>query len=166
LFFFYFFIFFSYASSWTSIFGYSARVYPPNYSKLLRAMQAAQSAIASVNGLTFLIGTDADVLSPASGGSDDYAFDVNILNRYRVVCVVCFFFCHFFFLIFENNLIFDSFTVELRGNSFVSPVSDIVPSGQEFSAGLVALLNSLASEAQVIKCGVILSVIVLSFALF
>lgn len=73
---------FSYATSWTSIFGYAAGVYPPNYPKLLRAMRAAQGAIAASTGLAFAIGTDADVLSAASGGSDDYAYDARIINRF------------------------------------------------------------------------------------
>ncbi len=109
----------SYASSWMSVFGYKAGVYPSNYAALLRAMQATQRAAAAVNGLTYRIGTDADVLSEASGGSDDFAFSVGI-NA--------------------------SFTVELRGDSFVATTADIPLSGSEFSVGAIALVETLRLE--------------------
>ncbi len=34
--------------------------------------------------------------------------------------------------------------MELRGNSFVSPVSDIPLSGSEFTAGILALVDDLS----------------------
>jgi hypothetical protein len=59
----------SFFSSWTSVWGYTTNL-PTNYdSYLLKLMQRAQSAIRLVNGLSFAIGTDARVISPASGGS-------------------------------------------------------------------------------------------------
>jgi hypothetical protein len=36
-----------------------------------------------------------------------------------------------------------SFTVELRGDSFVNPVSDIPLSGKELSAGLIAMADAI-----------------------
>jgi hypothetical protein len=125
----------SYASAWMSIFGYAANVYPPNYSKLMRALRAAKAAVAASTGLVVSIGTDADVLSAASGGSDDYAFDAGIMNRFLLVdCVSV--------SVFQRKT--KSFTIELRGNSFVAPVSDIVLSGKEFTAGIIALANDLS----------------------
>ena len=104
----------SYFGSLTSVYGYATNVYPPNYAALQIMMQRAQAAGERVNGLRYAIGTDADVLGAASGGSDDYTYSAGIEA---------------------------SFTVELRGNSFVAPVSDIVLSGSEFTAALFGLLD-------------------------
>ncbi len=110
----------SYFSSWTSVFGYAAGVYPPNYAALQRAMRAAQRAAAAVNGLVYATGTDADVISPSSGGSDDHAFSLGIAN---------------------------AFTVELRGDSFIGTTGDIPLAGSEFSAGIIALAQALPASA-------------------
>jgi hypothetical protein len=110
----------SYFTSWTSVFGYAAGVYPPNYPQLQRAMQAMQRAVAAVNGLTYAIGTDADVISASSGGSDDHAFSLGITS---------------------------AFTVELRGDSFINTLADIPLAGSEFSAGVVALAQALPGAA-------------------
>ena len=48
----------------------------------MRGLRAAQRAVVAKNGLSVQIGTDADVLSAAAGGSDDYAFGARINNRF------------------------------------------------------------------------------------
>ena len=118
----------SYFTSWTSVFGYAAGVYPPNYPALSRAMQVMQRAVAAVNGLQYAVGTDADVISPSSGGSDDHAFSLGIVN---------------------------AFTVELRGDSFVGTTADIPLAGSEFSAGILALAQALGSGAATVPVAMV-----------
>jgi hypothetical protein len=110
----------TYGPTWTSVYGYAVNLFPPNYSMLLRAMQAAQSAAQRVNGLVFSIGTDAGGVYPSSGGSDDYAYIQAGIQA--------------------------GFTIELRGDDFVVPPSDILLSGLEFQAGLTAMTLQLQSE--------------------
>jgi hypothetical protein len=109
----------SFFSSWTSVYGYATNL-PTDYNKLLGLMQRAQSAILQVNRETFAIGTAARVIGPASGGTDDYAYSLGISA---------------------------SFTVELRGNSFIAPVSDIPIAGDELLAGAVAIANALQGNS-------------------
>lgn len=131
----------SFFTSWTSVYGYST-ILPANYNALLSLMQKIQTAVAKSTGITYSIGTDATVISPASGGTDDYAYGAGGINA--------------------------SFTVELRGNSFVVPVSDIPLAGADLLAGFGALANgivgaggSVIRENIIVLCAAILVVVIL-----
>ncbi|MCC6971036.1 MAG: hypothetical protein IT434_12530 [Phycisphaerales bacterium] len=94
--------------------GYTASPPPilPYFNSLGLLMQ---SAIASVNALTFTSGQWYSTLYPASGANIDWWYgDQSVLN----------------------------WTIELRGGSFAPPPTDIIPSGQEIYAGLLALAQT------------------------
>jgi hypothetical protein len=78
------------------------------------------------------------LLGPASGATDDYAYGVGI-NA--------------------------SFTVELRGNAFVVPTSDIPLSGSEFTAGLLRMLQITSAAIVLQYSGALLSLLLLIFLL-
>lgn len=70
-----------------------------------------QGAIKGVNGKSFVYGPTYTKLYPVSGGNTDWWFgDRNVIN----------------------------WTLELRGGSFSPPATDILPSGREIYAGLLA----------------------------
>ena len=69
-------------------------------------------AVENVNGQLFTTGPTCEVLYAASGGSDDWALgDANTVYAY---------------------------TLELRGETFLEPPSEIIPSGEEQLAGVLA----------------------------
>ena len=74
--------------------------------------QEYAAAVKSVNGLTFTTGPICDTIYPASGDSADWAYG-------------------------DGNVVY-SYACELRGNSFILPASEILPSGEETFAGVVA----------------------------
>ncbi|MFO0836226.1 MAG: M14 metallopeptidase family protein [Phycisphaerales bacterium] len=94
--------------------GYTASPPPilPYFNSLGLLMQ---SAIASINGLTFTSGQWYSTLYPASGANIDWWYgERNVLN----------------------------WTIELRGTSFAPPPSQILLSGPEIYAGLLALAHA------------------------
>ena len=79
-------------------------------------------ALMAVNKMKWQVGNSADILYPCGGASDDYAK-------------------------IKGNIKY-SYTLELRPssgtfNGFVRPTSDILPSGKEVFAGIVAAVNSM-----------------------
>jgi len=95
--------------------GQTAR--PADYTELMRVGNAAAAAIRSVNNLNFAVGTVPDLLYVASGGSLDWAKQANGMAY--------------------------SFSPELRPatagqGGFNIPASNILPSGRETFAAIVA----------------------------
>jgi hypothetical protein len=90
---------------------------PSDYNELMRVGNAAAAAIRSVNGLTFVVGTPPDILYVASGGSFDWAKESNGMQY--------------------------AYSPELRpansaSNGFIIAPSNIIPSGRETFAAVVA----------------------------
>jgi len=99
--------------------------YPPRYNELDQIMQIARSSIRSVNGYSYAIGTSANVIYIAAGGSDDWSFgDLDVLA---------------------------SFTVEIYGSSFSTPPSQILPLGREILIGVVGIADYLSSQKNLIQ---------------
>jgi len=113
-----------YGAMFMSPWGWSY-TYPPRYSELDQIMQIARSSIRSVNGNSYLIGTSANVIYIAAGGSDDWAFgDLDVLA---------------------------SFTVEIAGSSFITPPSQIAFLGREIFIAVVGIADYLASQKNLIQ---------------
>lgn len=88
----------------------------PGTTQYLQYQQAMASAytkaVADVHGKQFTTGPTCEVLYAASGGSDDWTLG-------------------------DTDAVY-SYTLELRGNTFLEPASEIIPSGQEQLAGVLA----------------------------
>jgi len=100
--------------------GYSNK--PADYSELKRVGDLAAAAIRGVNGLTFQVGTPPDILYVASGGSFDWAKETNGMKY--------------------------SYSPELRPataaqGGFQIPASNIIPSGNEIFAAVVAVARNV-----------------------
>jgi hypothetical protein len=94
---------------------------PTDYTELMRVGNLAATAIRGVNGLSFTVGTPPDILYVASGGSFDWAKE-------------------------KNNIKY-SYSPELRPananqGGFDIPASNIVPSGREIFAAVVATVRA------------------------
>uniref|UniRef100_A0A915Q061 ShKT domain-containing protein n=1 Tax=Setaria digitata TaxID=48799 RepID=A0A915Q061_9BILA len=66
----------TYAQLWIHPYSHKVESFPDNYAQLKRTAKRAVSRLKKVYGTTYQIGTGADILAPASGGSDDWAKDV------------------------------------------------------------------------------------------
>jgi len=108
-----------YGAMWMSPWGYTYD-YPPRYPQLDQIMQVARSSVRAVNGNTYAIGTSANVIYIAAGGSDDWAFG--------------------------SLDVTPSFTVEIFGNTFQTPTNQIVRLGSEILNGVVGVANYLATS--------------------
>lgn len=87
---------------------------PPDYSPtMVNYLSAAQSAMRAATGMNFRVGSIADTIYVATGSTVDYAYDT-------FDCVA-------------------SVTIEVRGNDFVVPPSQIAPSGTETYEALLAV---------------------------
>jgi len=111
----------SYGSMFMSPWGYSY-TYPPtqDYNKMDSVMQVARSSIRAVNQRSYAIGTSANVIYIASGGSDDWSY-----GQLGVV---------------------PSFTVEIAGTSFIAPTSQILPLAREILAGVLGVTDYLSKQ--------------------
>jgi hypothetical protein len=106
--------------------GYSFK--PADYSELKRVADAAVNAIRGVNGRIFEAGTPPDLLYVASGGSFDWAKETNGMTY--------------------------AYSPELRPataaqGGFEIPPSNIVPSGAETFAAIVAVAREARAKQQV-----------------
>jgi len=111
--------FHSYGQWWFTNWGYTT-ANPPQYDELKRKATIGANAIRAVNGRAYTIGSSAQLLYIASGGSEDWTRGT--LN------------------------IFYSYCLELPptgGTGFIAPVSEIVKTGAETFAGVVAFLKAL-----------------------
>lgn len=99
--------------------GYSTK--PSDYTELKRVGDLAAAAIRGVNGLNFQVGTPPDILYVASGGSFDWAKEKNAMTY--------------------------AYSPELRPanqiqGGFDIPASNILPSGREIFASVVAVARN------------------------
>jgi len=111
----------SYAAMFMSPWSYTY-AYPPSadFAVQSRLMTAAQDAIRGVNGNVYAIGSAANTIYIASGGSRDYTYG--------------------------TLGIIPSFGVEIFGNSFIAPESDILRLGREIYAGVVAVAGGIINS--------------------
>ncbi|KAK6864897.1 hypothetical protein PG995_001425 [Apiospora arundinis] len=98
-------------------YGYSCSKRATNDAKQESLASGLQSAIAKPNGKKFTYGPICSTLYAATGGSTDYMTDVAGTTY--------------------------AWAIELRGNSFVLPANQIVPSGVEIWQGMQYLIPSL-----------------------
>jgi len=99
--------------------GYATK--PTDYNELMRVGNLAAAAIRAVNGLVFQVGTPPDILYVASGGSFDWAKEKNGMKY--------------------------AYSPELRPatanqGGFDIPASNIIPSGREIFASVVAVARN------------------------
>lgn len=94
---------------------------PPNYNTLLNYCKVAASAVKTVHGQSFVTGSAGREIGLGAGGTDDAMYSLGVAA---------------------------SFTVEVRGNSFIEKPSQIKPSGQEVFAGFIALATKLLQQEQ------------------
>jgi carboxypeptidase A2 len=106
----------AYGSMFMSPYGYTSSN-PPDYSEMNRLMVSAVSAIRAINNRTYRHGTIYNVIYPASGGSNDWAYgDMQITPAYAIECY---------------------------GTSFTAPVSQITPVAREVWAGVRAVAQNM-----------------------
>jgi murein tripeptide amidase MpaA len=75
----------SYSQIWMYPYGHEKRNYPSDVSDLHSLAVQAKKAIQAVYGTKYIVGTGADTLYPASGGSDDWAKQhLNIKYSYLI----------------------------------------------------------------------------------
>jgi len=82
---------------------------------------AFATAVKSVNGLVFEVGPVCQTIYQASGGSNDWTYGAAQVPY--------------------------SYACELRGNSFILPADQIIPSGEEIFAGVQAMGNYILSQS-------------------
>jgi len=96
-------------------YGYSCTAEVSNYAAQQAAGVAFANAVEAVHGEVFTVGPVCQTIYQASGGSNDWTYGV-------------------------ANVPY-SYAAELRGNSFILPPENIIPSGQEVYAGVQAWAN-------------------------
>ncbi|KAI1731633.1 zinc carboxypeptidase domain-containing protein [Ditylenchus destructor] len=63
----------TYAQMWIHPFSHEVQYYPTDVAKIKRVAERATERLREVYGTKYRVGTGADMLAPASGGSDDWA---------------------------------------------------------------------------------------------
>lgn len=117
--------FHSFASMWLSPLGFATGTPPAvDYDRMEQCMDAAATALKAVNGLQYDFGGAADLLSVAAGASDDFFY-------------------------FDYGVIY-SYTVEMRGNSFQPPASNIILNNVELFAGMVGQMDCIAEIENIV----------------
>ncbi|CAG9540232.1 unnamed protein product [Cercopithifilaria johnstoni] len=66
----------TYAQLWIHPYSHKVDSFPDNYAQLKHTAKRAVNRLKKVYGTQYRIGTGADILAPASGGSDDWAKEV------------------------------------------------------------------------------------------
>ncbi|GMT29157.1 hypothetical protein PFISCL1PPCAC_20454 [Pristionchus fissidentatus] len=117
----------SYSQMWLIPFGHRRRSYPADYSSALRPLALrATKALEAVHGTKYQVGTGADLMYEASGGSHDWA---------KGALKVPF-----------------SYLIELRprntlfGNGFLLPEREIAPVGNETWAAIRVVADEVFSQ--------------------
>ncbi|KAJ3069254.1 hypothetical protein HDU98_007697 [Podochytrium sp. JEL0797] len=100
--------------------GYTCQVQVNDYATLFRGSQLAVDAIQGAHGERFANGDICHVIYQASGNTVDYMY--NVLN------------------------VTYSYAIELRGGTFSPSATEIVVSGDEITAGMVALWTYVAEN--------------------
>ncbi|KAL2917990.1 hypothetical protein HK105_202404 [Polyrhizophydium stewartii] len=116
--------FHSYSQLWMYPWGYdcNARLPEPELTDLKTGGSKAVAALEAVNGVSFTNGQSCLVTYPAAGATDDWTYSIGVKYTY---------------------------SVELRDtgdNGFTLPASQIVPSGKEVVAAVVALWQYVATK--------------------
>jgi murein tripeptide amidase MpaA len=114
--------FHSYGQYWLTPWGYGPEL-PEDYDELVRAAKVAVKALTAVHGKQYTIGSSANALYPAAGGSDDWAKA-------------------------KANVKY-SYTVELRDTGsygFVLPPEQIIPTGEETWEAFKAMAMDLGER--------------------
>ncbi|KAJ3053216.1 corticosteroid- binding protein [Rhizophlyctis rosea] len=117
--------FHAYSQLWMSPFGADCNEYPKDNDKIQAAGNAAAKALKAVHGSSFAVGSICEIIYQASGSSVDWAYA-------------------------EANVTY-SYGVELRDRGkygFILPADQIIPSGEETFAALVALTQYIAKDLQ------------------
>jgi len=114
----------SYSEDWMYPFGYAANTYPADVQKLRAISAQAVAAIKAVNGEQFQYGSVVDIVYPASGGTIDWTNAVIGIDY--------------------------SFAMEQRPNGndpngFVLPPAQIIAGASESWAGIMVVVNRVAS---------------------
>eukprot|EP00924_Labyrinthula_sp_SR-Ha-C_P003609 maker-scaffold_3-snap-gene-0.47-mRNA-1 protein AED:0.08 eAED:0.08 QI:96/1/1/1/0.75/0.6/5/64/544 len=106
----------SYGGYYMSPWGWTTSLPPAaDYDRMEQCFNAARTAIRNVNGLNFIVGSSANAIYVAAGGTEDWFYgDLDVIYSY---------------------------CIELRGNSFQPSASNIMPSNNEIFAGILAQLD-------------------------
>jgi hypothetical protein len=112
--------FHAYSQLWMYPYGATCDTLPADADKLDQAGKAASAAIEQVHGMKFAVGSICNIIYQASGSSIDWAYSVaNVTYAYGV---------------------------ELRDTGrygFLLPPEQIIPSGQEITQGLHAMIKTM-----------------------
>jgi len=116
----------AYSQMWFYPYGDKLNSYPSNVNELRSLAQRGADALRSLYGTEYQVGTAADLLYEAAGGSDDWA-----KGKANIRYVYC---------------------LELRpdgnsfGNGFILPAREIVPVGEETWAGLKVVADAVLGK--------------------
>jgi len=116
----------AYSQMWFVPYGDKYRNYPADYNKMKAVADAGARALAKRYGTQYDVGTAADLLYPAAGGSDDWS-----KAKANITYVYC---------------------LELRpsgdspGNGFLLPASQIVPVGEETWDGIQVVAQAVLND--------------------
>ncbi|KAJ3041659.1 carbamoyl-phosphate synthase (glutamine-hydrolyzing) cpa2 [Rhizophlyctis rosea] len=117
--------FHAYSQLWMSPYGADCKEVPADNEKILEAGRAAAKALKDVHGSRFAVGSICEIIYQASGSSVDWAYaEANVTYPYGV---------------------------ELRDtgrHGFLLPPEQIIPSGEETLAGLIALAQYIAKDLE------------------
>ncbi|KAL1924418.1 uncharacterized protein VTP21DRAFT_7453 [Calcarisporiella thermophila] len=116
--------FHSYGQQWMWAYAYKCNGAPPNINRVAAAGKAGVNALKAVHNTVYEYGPLCTTLYQASGASVDWANDVAKIPY--------------------------SYTIELRDtgrNGFVLPRGQIIPSGEETLAGVIALLEHVLNNS-------------------
>jgi murein tripeptide amidase MpaA len=92
---------------------------PADYNTMLSTLNDAAAAIRLVNGASYTVGASGRVLYATSGGSNDFTYG--------------------------DGKVVHSYVVEVSGNSFIAPTSDIPRKGAEVYAGIKSVAGDIIS---------------------
>jgi len=113
----------AYGAMWMSAYGYTCQL-PPDFTEMNQVMTLATQACYEENGRSYAYGSICNTIYQASGSSVDWAYQ-GFPTRERIV---------------------HSYTTEAFGNSFIAPVSQIVPIAREIWAGIVRTADYIAGQ--------------------
>lgn len=119
----------AYGQLWMTPWGWTSALPPTkDYDQQIDSSRDIVKAIYAVHQKNYTFGPISTTIYPASGSSADYAYG--------------------------NNTVVLSYAVELRGTSnseagFLLPPNEIIPQGQEFVAGIVALVDYINKQTKV-----------------
>jgi len=111
----------SYGALFLSSWGYTYDYPPPaDYAIMDSVMQVARTSIRNVRGNVYTIGSGANVLYLVSGGSKDYFYG--------------------------TRGVLPSFTLEILGNNFTPPPTQIMPMAEDIWAGVHGVTDYLTKQ--------------------